>query len=105
MFFWGVSILFLIFNIGMFGLAIGNSQSYLRAQYSNVIERSEAGFQFGIYTIVSEASVFIGPIAYGFASDYFHSQKIPPVILFGTMVLGYVFIWRVMGKYRLRARG
>lgn len=106
-FFWGISILFLIFDIGIFGLgliivtgalALGNSQSYLRAQYANVIERSESGFQFGIYTIVSEASVFIGPIAYGFASDYFHSQKIPLLILFGTMVFGYVLIWRVARK-------
>lgn len=102
-FFWGISILFLVFNIGIFGLAliivtgalaIGNSQSYLRAQYANLIERSESGFQFGIYTIVSEASVFIGPIAYGFASDYFRSQKIPLGILFGTMVIGYLLIWR-----------
>jgi|GEM_PF-1083138 len=106
-FFWGISILFLVFNIGNFGLiliiftgaaAIGNSQSYLRSQYANVIERSESGFQFGIYTIVSEASVFIGPIAYGFASDYFHSQKIPLLILFGTMVVGYLLIWKVMRK-------
>lgn len=107
MFLWGVSILFLVFNIGILGLALiiatgvlalGNSQSYLRAQYSNVVERSESGFQFGIYTIVSEASVFIGPIVYGFASDYFHSQKIPLLILFGTMLFGYVLIWRVVRK-------
>ncbi|MEK7085940.1 MAG: MFS transporter [Patescibacteria group bacterium] len=103
-FFFGVAIFFMVMNLGMIGLAfiivsgalaLGNSQSYLRAQYSNVIERSESGFQFGIYTIVSEASVFIGPIAYGFASDYFHSQKIPLIILFGTMVVGYILIWRV----------
>lgn len=108
MFFWGISILFLVFNIGIFGLALiivtgalalGNSQSYLRAQYANLIERSESGFQFGIYTIVSEASVFIGPIAYGFASDYFHSQKIPLLFLFGTMLLGYVLIWTVARKF------
>lgn len=108
MFFWGVSITFLVFNVGMIGLALivitgamalGNSQSYLRAQYANLIERSESGYQFGIYTIVSEASVFIGPIAYGFASDYFHSQKIPLLILFGTMVFGYVLIWKVARKF------
>lgn len=109
-FFWGISILFLVFNIGIGGLilivftgamAIGNSQSYLRAQYANLIERSESGYQFGIYTIVSEASVFIGPIAYGFASDYFHSQKIPLLILFGTMVVGYILIITVVRRLKV----
>jgi len=108
--FWGITILFLVVNIGIFGLAIliffgalavGNSQSYLRAQYSNVIEKHESGFQFGLYTIVAEASVFIGPIIYGLASDYLHSQKIPLTLLFLSMAIGYTLVWKVIKKLRL----
>ena len=66
--FWGICLFLLISGadfirlvfIIIFGaLALGNSQSYLRAQYSNIIEKSESGFQFGIYSIASEASVFV----------------------------------------------
>ncbi|MEK7672669.1 MAG: MFS transporter [Patescibacteria group bacterium] len=100
--FWGITILTLIFNSGMISLAftilfgalgIGNSQSYLRAYYSNITAKSESGFQFGIYSIVSQASVFVGPIIYGYASDALNSQKIPLAILFGTMVFGYLLIY------------
>ncbi|MFA6547945.1 MAG: MFS transporter [Candidatus Magasanikbacteria bacterium] len=107
--FWGIAILFLVVNVGMIGLvlliifgalAVGNSQSFLRAQYSNLIDRHESGFQFGIYTIVSEAAVFVGPIIYGFASDWLHSQKIPLIFLFCSMAIGYVLIWNVIKKLR-----
>ena len=101
--FWGITIFGLVLDIGITGIvlfvifgamAIGNSQSLLRAQYSNIIERSESGFQFGIYSVVSEAAVFIGPIIYGIASDYFHSQKIPMIFLFVSMAIGYILIWK-----------
>lgn len=100
---WGLAVAFLTYNAGLIGLAViivagacalGNSQSYLRAQYSTIIDKSESGFQFGIYSIVSEAAVFIGPIIYGVASDYFKSQQIPLICLFATMVLGYGMVWR-----------
>jgi MFS transporter, UMF1 family len=98
---WGIVIVLLTLNLGIVGLVfivlltgliIGNSQSYLRAQYSTFIDRSESGFQFGIYSIVSEAAVFVGPIIYGYASDYLHSQKIPLLVLFGLMLVGYLLI-------------
>lgn len=101
---WGVVIILLILNLGMVGLAfiviltgliIGNSQSYLRAQYSTFVDRSESGLQFGIYSFISQAAVFIGPIVYGFFSDYLQSQKIPLVALFLLMLLGYLLIYIV----------
>lgn len=101
---WGMAVAFLTFNAGFVGLiviivtgafALGNSQSYLRAQYSTIIDRSESGFQFGIYSIASEAAVFIGPIIYGVASDFFKSQRIPLICLFITMVFGYLLIWKI----------
>jgi len=106
---WGIAIFFLVVNVGMIGLiifliagslAIGNTQSYLRSQYSNIIERSESGFQFGLFSIVSEAAVFVGPIIYGYGSDYFKSQKIPLVILYITMMIGFVLIWKSVKKIR-----
>lgn len=106
---WGIAILFLVINLGMIGLAIilisgamavGNSQSYLRSQYSNIIQRSESGFQFGLFSLVSEAAVFIGPILYGYGSDYFKSQKIPLIILYITMVIGFIFVWKAVKRIR-----
>lgn len=106
---WGISILFLVINAGMTGLAIviftgalaiGNSQSYLRSQYSNIIEPSESGFQFGLFSVVSKAAVFIGPILYGYGSDYFKSQKIPLIILYITMVIGFIFVWKAVKRIR-----
>ncbi|MFA4887005.1 MAG: MFS transporter [Candidatus Nanoarchaeia archaeon] len=102
---WCISIILLITNVGFIGLifvilfgalAIGNSQSYLRAQYSTKIEPYESGFQFGFYSIASEAAVFVGPILYGFASDYLKSQKIPMLFVLISMILGYVLIWKIV---------
>jgi UMF1 family MFS transporter len=99
--FWGVVIALLYFNLGMpglvlivifTGLVIGNSQSYLRAQYSTLIDKSESGFQFGIYSFISQAAVFIGPVIYGFASDRLKSQRIPLLALFVFMLIGYVLV-------------
>ena len=98
---WGIAICLLVLFKSVFslviiiilaGLVVGNSQSYIRAQYSTLIKKSESGLQFGFYSLVSESSVIIGPIAYGFASDYLHSQKIPMMILYLLMVLGYFFV-------------
>jgi MFS transporter, UMF1 family len=98
---WGVIILLLVLFKGFLvlativflaGLVIGNSQSYMRSQYSTLIRKGESGLRFGFYSIVSKASVIIGPVAYGFASDYLNSQKIPIIILYVLMVLGYVLI-------------
>jgi UMF1 family MFS transporter len=103
---WGVTLLSLaVFNIGWVGIAFfvvimglvyGNSQSYLRSQYATVIDRSESGFQFGVYSFISEAAVIIGPVIYGYASDQLHSQKIPLVGLFVLMAIGYGLVWAVM---------
>ena len=78
------------------GLTIGNSQSILRAQYSTIINKSESGYQFGIYSFVSQAATSIGPIIYGLASDSFGSQKVPMLVLFVLMVLGFLTIRNVM---------
>ncbi|MCX6761233.1 MAG: MFS transporter [Candidatus Moranbacteria bacterium] len=108
---WGITVAFLTFNLGLPGLIViiiagaftlGNSQSYLRSQYANLIERSESGFQFGLYTVASEAAVFIGPIIYGLASDYFKSQRIPLICLFITMVLGYILIWKITKNINIK---
>jgi len=105
--FWGVtifvlashpSIVALVIATIFGGLALGNSQSFLRSQYATVIHRGESGFQFGIYSIVSEAAVFIGPIIYGYASDYLHSQRLPLMFLFFLMAAGYVLVRLVMKK-------
>jgi UMF1 family MFS transporter len=104
---WGIVIVLLTLNLGMVGLAfivlftgliIGNSQSYLRAQYSTLIDKSEAGLQFGIYSFISQAAVFIGPIIYGFASDRLKSQKIPLLALFALMVIGYLLVWMITNQ-------
>jgi len=86
------SILSLVIVIILGGLVIGNSQSYIRAQYSTLIKKSESGLRFGFYSLVSESSVIIGPIAYGFASDRLHSQKIPIMVLYVLMLIGYFLV-------------
>lgn len=106
---WGISIMTMVFfHVNMFGLtfvlilislAYGNSQSYLRSQYATVTPKGKSGFEFGLYAIVSEAAVFIGPIAYGYASDKLHSQEYPLIALFMLMIVGYIFVWKVMRKF------
>src|SRR3989344_907735 len=86
------SILSLVIVIILGGLVIGNSQSYIRAQYSTLIKKSESGLRFGFYSLVSESSVIIGPIAYGFASDRLHSQKIHIMVLYVLMLIGYFLV-------------
>jgi UMF1 family MFS transporter len=107
---WGIVIGLLTLNLGMIGLVfvvlftgliIGNSQSYLRAQYSTIIDKSEAGLQFGIYSFISQAAVFIGPVIYGFASDRLKSQKIPLLALFVLMLIGYVLVWIISKQLRV----
>lgn len=102
---WGIVLALLItspsltafaFVVFLTGLTIGNSQSLIRAQYSTVIHKSESGFQFGIYALVSQAATSIGPIVYGLASDSLGSQKVPMIFLFILMVIGFGIIWRVM---------
>jgi MFS-type transporter involved in bile tolerance (Atg22 family) len=104
---WGVIIGLLVLNFGVLGLiaiviltglVIGNSQSFLRAQYSTIIDKSEAGFQFGIYSFISQAAVFIGPVIYGVASDYLNSQRKPLIALFILMALGYGLIWKTLNE-------
>jgi MFS-type transporter involved in bile tolerance (Atg22 family) len=108
---WGVALILFLSSRGSFlelgiaiflmGLVYGNTQSYLRSQYSTIIRRNESGFQFGIYSVISEAAVFIGPIVFGYASDALHSQKIPLFLLFGFMALGYFLIWNIMRHVNL----
>lgn len=80
------------------GIVIGNSQSYLRAQYSSLVNKKTAGKEFGYFAIASQASVIVGPIFHGFLSDYFGSQKIPLLILAGTMIIGFALILYVSRK-------
>lgn len=106
---WGIVIALMITNpslvtfalvVFLTGLTIGNSQSFLRAQYSTVINKSESGYQFGIYAFISQAATSFGPIIYGLASDSLGSQKVPMIFLFVLMVIGFVIIWRVMSGVR-----
>ncbi|MFA6427258.1 MAG: MFS transporter [Candidatus Magasanikbacteria bacterium] len=106
---WGIVIALMITNPSLVtfafvvfftGLTIGNSQSFLRAQYSTVINKSESGYQFGIYAFISQAAASIGPIIYGLASDSLGSQKVPMLFLFALMVIGFVIIWKIMNKVK-----
>jgi UMF1 family MFS transporter len=107
---WGISLtIFILPHPGwwwlglavfLIGLAYGNSQSYLRSQYSTLIKKSESGFQFGMYSAISEAAVLIGPFLYGYASDQLHSQKMPMLFLFFCMIAGYLLIVSVIRRLR-----
>src|SRR5258708_6811148 len=108
---WGGGVVaLLLLNLKLTGLAIailfigcayGNTQSYMRSQYSVIIERSESGFQFGIYSIISEAAAFVGPIIFGYASDKLHSQRIPLLVLYLCMLSGYGLVWKVMHNVKI----
>lgn len=82
------------------GVVVGNSQSYLRALYALTSKRSEAGYQFGKYAVVSQAAASIGPITFGYASDYLNSQTIPLYVTGLFFFLGYILIVRVLPKGR-----
>ncbi len=107
---WGVVIALMITNpslitfafiVFLTGLTIGNSQSIIRAQYSTVINKSESGYQFGIYAFISQAATSIGPIFYGIASDSLGSQKVPMIFLFVLMIIGFIIIRKVMKNVKL----
>lgn len=83
------------------GLVIGNSQSYLRAQYSSLVDKKSAGQQFGFYAIATQASVIVGPVLHGYLTDKFNSQKIPLFILCLTMIVGFLIIKQVSKKYKI----
>jgi MFS transporter, UMF1 family len=83
------------------GTALGNSQSFLRAQYSTLIDPSESGFQFGLYAFISQAAVSVGPIIYGMASDQLQSQKIPLIGLAVLMGLGFICIRHVIHQVHI----
>ena len=104
---WGIVIALMITNpnlitfafvVFLTGLTIGNSQSLIRAQYSTVINKSESGYHFGIYSFISQAATSIGPIIYGLGSDSLGSQKVPMVFLFVLMVIGFIIIRNVMNN-------
>src|SRR5258707_369610 len=59
-------------------------------------KQSESGFQVGIYYIISEAAVFVGPIIFCYANDKLHSQRIPFLVLYLCMILGYGLVWTIM---------
>lgn len=84
------------------GLAIGNSQSILRAHYSRVVKPESSGKEFGFYSFVSQAAVIIGPILYGWSSDSLESQKIPLIVLTFLMLLGFLIVSPIMQKKHLR---
>jgi len=81
------------------GLVIGNSQSYLRAQYADVTFRWHSGRDYGIYAIASEVSVIIGPVLYGWGSDRLHSQRIPLITLAAAMLIGYAIVRQVLRRH------
>lgn len=102
---WGVIIMLMIgspngitfaFVVLLAGLTIGNSQSLIRAQYSTVINKSDSGYQFGIYAFISQAATSIGPIVYSLASDFMGSQKVPMIFLFMLMVIGFIMVRNIM---------
>ncbi len=106
---WGIVIALMITNPNLItfafvvfftGLTIGNSQSFLRAQYSTIINKSDSGYQFGIYSFISQAATSIGPIIYGLASDSLGSQKVPMIFLFILMVIGFVIIRNVINSIK-----
>ncbi len=95
---WVIVILLLIFATNEYGLigiviltgfVIGNSQSLLRSQYSNLIEKHNVGFQFSLFAISSQTAVIVGPILHGLLSDILGSQKIPLAILMIFLLIGF----------------
>lgn len=80
------------------GLAIGNSQSILRAHYARVVKPESSGKEFGFYSFVSQAAVIIGPILYGWSSDSLESQKIPLIVLTSLMLVGFLIVLPIMRK-------
>jgi UMF1 family MFS transporter len=80
------------------GLAVGNSQSILRAHYARVVKPENSGTEFGFYSFVSQAAVIIGPILYGWSSDSLESQKIPLIVLTALMLVGFLIVLPIMRK-------
>ncbi|MBK7709219.1 MAG: MFS transporter [Acidobacteria bacterium] len=79
------------------GCIIGNSQSFLRSQFAQIVKKYEAGFQFGLFSVSSQAAIVVGPIFHGYFSDALGSQKIPLLISISFLIIGFSFT-----KYVLR---
>lgn len=92
------SLLTLVLVAILGGLAVGNSQSILRAQYARVVDPKKSGAEFGVYSFVSQAAVVIGPILYGWSSDALQSQRLPLIALTVAMCVGFLIIAPVMKK-------
>lgn len=103
---WVIVILLLVFVTNIYGLAgiviltglvIGNSQSFLRAQYTNFVQKHNIGFQFSLFAISTQAAVIIGPILHGYLTDKFDSQKIPLSLLIIFLIVGF-FLIRIVNR-------
>lgn len=74
------------------GLVLGNTQSYLRALYSNITPRARAGYHFGFYIFTTQAAAFVGTWLYGSLSAALGSQQLPMAIIALLMVLGFALV-------------
>ncbi len=78
------------------GLGVGNSQSVLRSHYALLVAPERSGAEFGVYSLVSQAAVILGPILYGLTSDHLDSQKVPILVLAALMAVGSGIVIRSM---------
>lgn len=81
------------------GLVLGTIQASSRALFAYFIPREREAEFFGVYSTVGKTSSVMGPLMFGFLSEYFKSQRPAVLSVMILFVLGYVCISQLRNKY------
>ncbi|MBI1884172.1 MAG: MFS transporter [Chlamydiae bacterium] len=77
------------------GLGLGSCQAASRSFVALATPSEKAGEFFGFFSIFTKFSSFLGPLLFGFISQFFGSQKPAVLSILAFFILGLVFLFRV----------
>lgn len=83
---------------GMASLCIGAVQSTSRAFVGQMAPEGRAAEFYGFMAFAGKGSAVLGPIVFGFASDFFDSQRVAVLTIGIFFVLGLLLLLRVPAK-------
>lgn len=79
--------------IGMaLGVFVGPAQSASRSMMARLAPENLRAEMFGLYALSSKATAFLGPIAFGFATYYFNSQRAGMATILIFLSLGLLLL-------------
>jgi UMF1 family MFS transporter len=82
--------------IGMaLGVFVGPSQSASRSMMARLAPKEMQTEMFGLYALSGKATAFMGPFAFGYATDLFQSQRAGMATILVFFAVGLVLLWPV----------